>query len=79
MSDRSNATAMPYHLLYIIFSLFELLFYQIFSFAVKYFLCMCNQDIGQKIFNKNFTRPGFQILQPFYMIETVKKRKNKNT
>ena len=29
--------------------------------------------------NPNFTQPGFQILQPFYMIETVKKRKNKNT
>ena len=38
--------------------------------------CILNRKIT---FNKNFTRPGFQILQPFYMIETVKKRKNKNT
>ena len=31
------------------------------------------------IFNKNFTQPGFQILQPFYMIETVKiKKKQKH-
>ncbi len=43
--------------------------------------CSCFFDTEQKkiIFNKNFTQPGFQILQPFYMIETVKKRKNKNT